>query len=292
MPTGFTKNVVVIGGGISGLACAFRLRQLGADVTVLEASERPGGVISTIRRNGFLFEGGPQFPRFRRWHCCPRDWLALVRRCDCSARRSDIRRLHKSKSRSPSSDSENLTKIFRVVSGRLWPADGHTREEGGRFSPLSRAPNVSSMMRRTSPAPCGASACKTANKMYAAAARSRRTGLRSGKVAGRDGGRGGRVAFRNFICSYLGPCFGLQAKPGAPSTGRLCEPIDHELWNYSKALPQSNVGHAERIVKVQESLENQSGLYLTGNYLAGGSVGDCVRAAFRAAEAAYIRVQR
>jgi protoporphyrinogen/coproporphyrinogen III oxidase len=55
---------VVIGGGMSGLACAFRLRQLGIPALVLEASKQAGGVISTIRRNGFLFEGGPQCPRF------------------------------------------------------------------------------------------------------------------------------------------------------------------------------------------------------------------------------------
>jgi len=59
-----TEKVVVIGAGISGLACAFRLRQLGLRPLVLEASSRPGGVIETVRRNGFLFELGPQCPRF------------------------------------------------------------------------------------------------------------------------------------------------------------------------------------------------------------------------------------
>jgi oxygen-dependent protoporphyrinogen oxidase len=54
----------VIGGGLSGLACAYRLKQLGIDPIVLEATERPGGVIQTVRRNGFVFEAGPQCPRF------------------------------------------------------------------------------------------------------------------------------------------------------------------------------------------------------------------------------------
>jgi oxygen-dependent protoporphyrinogen oxidase len=54
----------VIGAGISGLACAFRLRQLGIPVLILEASAQAGGVISTVRRNGFVFEAGPQCPRF------------------------------------------------------------------------------------------------------------------------------------------------------------------------------------------------------------------------------------
>jgi oxygen-dependent protoporphyrinogen oxidase len=53
-------QVVVIGGGISGLACAWRLRQLGAAVTLLEAGERVGGLIGTVEKDGFLFETGPQ----------------------------------------------------------------------------------------------------------------------------------------------------------------------------------------------------------------------------------------
>jgi oxygen-dependent protoporphyrinogen oxidase len=54
------KQVVVIGGGISGLACAMRLRQMGVPVTLLEESDRPGGLIGTVEKDGFLFESGPQ----------------------------------------------------------------------------------------------------------------------------------------------------------------------------------------------------------------------------------------
>ena len=61
---GYSEKVVVIGAGISGLSCVFRLRQLGLSPLVLEASSRSGGVIETVRRNGFLFELGPQCPRF------------------------------------------------------------------------------------------------------------------------------------------------------------------------------------------------------------------------------------
>jgi oxygen-dependent protoporphyrinogen oxidase len=61
---GYTEKVVVIGAGISGLACAHRLKQLGIRCLVLETNERAGGVIATIRRNGYLFETGPQCPRF------------------------------------------------------------------------------------------------------------------------------------------------------------------------------------------------------------------------------------
>jgi oxygen-dependent protoporphyrinogen oxidase len=61
---GYTQKVAVIGAGISGLACAYRLKQLGIPCLVLEAQERAGGLIATVRRNGFLFETGPQCPRF------------------------------------------------------------------------------------------------------------------------------------------------------------------------------------------------------------------------------------
>ena len=53
-------RTVVIGGGISGLACAWRLRQLGAEVLLFESEERPGGVIHTVERDGVLYEAGPQ----------------------------------------------------------------------------------------------------------------------------------------------------------------------------------------------------------------------------------------
>jgi oxygen-dependent protoporphyrinogen oxidase len=58
-------RVVVIGGGISGLAAAHRLVEQNArsktkmEVVLLEANARTGGVICTLRRDGFLLEGGP-----------------------------------------------------------------------------------------------------------------------------------------------------------------------------------------------------------------------------------------
>jgi protoporphyrinogen/coproporphyrinogen III oxidase len=58
------QRTVVIGGGITGLACAYYLKQAGIPVTLLEASNRPGGMVASIQRNGFLFETGPQIPRF------------------------------------------------------------------------------------------------------------------------------------------------------------------------------------------------------------------------------------
>jgi len=55
-------RVVIVGGGISGLAVAFELFELGVpsgDVVVLEAKDRPGGNIQTEQTDGFVIEGGP-----------------------------------------------------------------------------------------------------------------------------------------------------------------------------------------------------------------------------------------
>lgn len=52
--------MVVIGGGVSGLACAYRLKKLGLSVTLVEASPRVGGLVETVEKDGFLFESGPQ----------------------------------------------------------------------------------------------------------------------------------------------------------------------------------------------------------------------------------------
>ncbi|HVF57278.1 MAG TPA: protoporphyrinogen oxidase [Pyrinomonadaceae bacterium] len=66
------RRIVIIGGGISGLAAAHHLCELNAqasstpgeenrstEVVLLEASARTGGTLRTYRRDGFLLEGGP-----------------------------------------------------------------------------------------------------------------------------------------------------------------------------------------------------------------------------------------
>ncbi|HEY6217471.1 MAG TPA: protoporphyrinogen oxidase [Pyrinomonadaceae bacterium] len=53
------SHIIIIGGGISGLAAAHRLSEQQVRVTLLEASPRLGGTIQTEHRDGFLLERGP-----------------------------------------------------------------------------------------------------------------------------------------------------------------------------------------------------------------------------------------
>ena len=58
------QRVVIIGGGITGLAAAHRMQERAAetgrelDVVLLEAGSRLGGVLKSYERDGFLIEGG------------------------------------------------------------------------------------------------------------------------------------------------------------------------------------------------------------------------------------------
>ncbi|MFQ5462864.1 MAG: protoporphyrinogen oxidase [Phycisphaerae bacterium] len=53
------REVVVIGGGISGLTAAWQLKKAGVDVCLLEARHTVGGCTRTEVREGYLLEQGP-----------------------------------------------------------------------------------------------------------------------------------------------------------------------------------------------------------------------------------------
>ena len=53
------KDIVIIGGGISGLSAAFFLKKKGRDVLLLEKSDHLGGVMWSFEKDGYLLESGP-----------------------------------------------------------------------------------------------------------------------------------------------------------------------------------------------------------------------------------------
>ncbi|BDB44100.1 MULTISPECIES: protoporphyrinogen/coproporphyrinogen oxidase [Mycobacterium] len=54
-------DVIVVGGGPSGLAAAHRLAQAGVSVRILEAADRVGGKMSTNHRAGYIIDNGALF---------------------------------------------------------------------------------------------------------------------------------------------------------------------------------------------------------------------------------------
>ena len=59
MTTG-RHDVVVVGAGLAGLACALRLQEAGREVLLLEASDGVGGRVRTDEVVGFLLDRKPE----------------------------------------------------------------------------------------------------------------------------------------------------------------------------------------------------------------------------------------
>ena len=53
-------KVVIVGGGLAGLACAVRLHEAGYSVVVVESSSEPGGRVRSRFHNGFILDRGFQ----------------------------------------------------------------------------------------------------------------------------------------------------------------------------------------------------------------------------------------
>lgn len=99
-------HVVIVGGGISGLAAAHRLIELTTPetprITIIEASNRLGGTIQTEHRDGFLLERGPDSFISEKPHA-----LALAKRLGLESRLIQT--------------NEEYRRSFIVRGGRLRP---------------------------------------------------------------------------------------------------------------------------------------------------------------------------
>lgn len=52
-------EVLIVGAGLTGLTLAYYLQKAGKKIVILDKTERVGGVIKTHKKNGFVFESGP-----------------------------------------------------------------------------------------------------------------------------------------------------------------------------------------------------------------------------------------
>jgi oxygen-dependent protoporphyrinogen oxidase len=67
--------------------------------------------------------------------------------------------------------------------------------------------------------------------------------------------------------------------------------LDRMVWKDPRALPQYNVGHAQRVAELQNILQTMPNLRIVGNFLKGRSIGDCVDVAFAAAQDVHSRIR-
>jgi len=68
-------------------------------------------------------------------------------------------------------------------------------------------------------------------------------------------------------------------------------PIASCVWKHPKALPQYNLGHGHAVQAIREGERATPGLFFTGNYLSGPSIGKCVEEGFATAASTLAYLQ-
>jgi protoporphyrinogen oxidase len=64
--------------------------------------------------------------------------------------------------------------------------------------------------------------------------------------------------------------------------------VTRMVRRYARALPQYNLGHSEIVSALGAAASAVPGLFLTGNYLSGPSIGSCVEQANQTADAVRV----
>ena len=70
---------------------------------------------------------------------------------------------------------------------------------------------------------------------------------------------------REMILDELRPLLGLEGEPA---------PV--RIYRYTRGIPQYNIGHRERLDRLERRLWDLPGLFITGNAYYGIGVNDCV----------------
>jgi oxygen-dependent protoporphyrinogen oxidase len=66
--------------------------------------------------------------------------------------------------------------------------------------------------------------------------------------------------------------------------GARGEPILSRVTAWENALPQYNVGHLDRVARIEAAIETISGLALAGASYRGVGIPDCIQSGWEAAE--------
>jgi oxygen-dependent protoporphyrinogen oxidase len=106
----------------------------------------------------------------------------------------------------------------------------------------------------------------------------------------------GKVLFTTFVGGALNPSLARLADSELVAlvhddlrrvlriTG---DPHPVAITRYERSIPQYNIGHAARILRIEELVSHIPGLTLVGNYLHGVSTGDCIKEGDRSARQIY-----
>ena len=78
----------------------------------------------------------------------------------------------------------------------------------------------------------------------------------------------------------------------APVLQIQSNPAFSQVTIYSRALPQYNLGHTERLATAEQAAAEIPGLFLAGNYWGGPAIGTCVEQALEVADLAGRRMER
>jgi protoporphyrinogen/coproporphyrinogen III oxidase len=78
-----------------------------------------------------------------------------------------------------------------------------------------------------------------------------------------------------MICAEVARVLGLTGNP-----------VTTNLEHHSRALPQYNLGHSQVVKSLEALTTTVPGLFLTGNYLSGPSIGSCLEQAYKTADTA------